>query len=99
MSADRDLDRVYRSALRALVTPGLYGADLESSPLIEHPTVLAAIGPDMSRQSRARAFIRILEEVIDKRLQPHDQVAAKALFALGEWAGRPVTERHRKVAR
>ncbi|MET8003723.1 hypothetical protein [Nonomuraea glycinis] len=87
------------AALRALITPGLYGAALESSPLLRHPAVLARSGAHATRQGRVRALIAALEEVIERHLRANDQVAARMLFALGEWSGRSVTERHRAVAR
>ncbi len=98
MSDETGPDPVYRQALKKLITPGLYGADLENCVLVDHPAVLAATGPNATRQARAEAFIAILEEVIDKRIPPHDRGVARALFAIGEWSGRSVTERHRWVA-
>jgi hypothetical protein len=86
-------------ALRALITPGLYGADLENSQLLDHPAVLARAGEGATRRARAQAFIDVLEDVIDRQLRANDKVAARMLFALGEWSGRPATERHRAVAK
>ncbi|MFD1542010.1 hypothetical protein [Nonomuraea guangzhouensis] len=86
-------------ALRELVTPGLYRADLEHSPLLRHPAVLSRAGKGASQQARVRVLIAVLEEVTERQLRASDQVAARMLFALGEWAGRAVTERHRAVAK
>lgn len=86
-------------ALRALVAPGVYTAELESSLLIDLPVVTARVGKQAAREVRARAFITVLETVIGTRLSRSDQAAASILFALGDWSGVPVRERHHAVAR
>lgn len=91
--------RPHIAALRQLITPGLYAAPLESSPLINLPVVLARSGTNASAGMRAQTFILALEEVVADRLKGPDQLAARILFAMGDWAGRPVQDRHHRVAR
>ena len=81
------------------MTPGLYAADLERSPLIDLPTVIARAGPRAPRTVRAQTFIAVVETVISTRLSKGDRAAASILFAVGEWSGVPVRERHHAVAR
>lgn len=87
------------AALRALITPGVYAAELESSPLIDLPAVEARAGPDAPRTMRAQVFIDLLESVIDARLNTTDRTAASILFGIGTWSGMPVRERHYEVAK
>ncbi|MFG2090599.1 MULTISPECIES: hypothetical protein [unclassified Spirillospora] len=101
MSAALTPDPVERwvTALRALITPGLYGADLEASPLLDHPAVRARTGGGAARNHRAEALIAVLEETVETRLRADDRVVARMLLGIGEWSGRPVTERHRAAAK
>ncbi len=87
------------AALRALITPGVYAAELETSPLIDLPVVEARAGPDAPRTVRAQVFIELLENVINARLSTTDRAAASILFGIGTWSGIPVRERHYEVAR
>jgi hypothetical protein len=87
------------AALRALVTPGVYAAELETSLLIDLPAVEARAGPDAPRTMRAQVFIELLENVINVRLSTTDRTAASILFGLGSWSGVPVRERHYEVAK
>jgi hypothetical protein len=87
------------AALRALITPGVYAAELETSPLIDLPAVEARAGPDSPKTVRAQAFIQLLENVINVRLSPTDRAAASILFGIGTWSGKPVRERHYEVAK
>jgi hypothetical protein len=87
------------AALRALITPGVYAAELETSPLIDLPAVEARAGPDAPRTMRAQVFIKLLENVINVRLSTTDRMAASMLFGLGTWSGVPVRERHYEVAK
>jgi hypothetical protein len=87
------------AALRALITPGVYAAELETSPLVDIPAVAARAGPDAPRTVRAQAFIELLENVINARLSTTDRTAASILFGIGTWSGVPVRERHYEVAR
>jgi hypothetical protein len=87
------------AALRALITPGVYAAELETSPLIDLPVVEARAGPDAPRTVRAQVFIELLENVVNVRLSTTDRAAASILFGTGTWSGVPVRERHYEVAR
>jgi hypothetical protein len=87
------------AALRALISPGVYAAELETSPLIDLPAVEARAGPDAPRTVRAQAFIELLENVINVRLSTTDRAAASILFGIGTWSGKPVRERHYEVAK
>jgi hypothetical protein len=87
------------AALRALITPGVYAAELETSPLIDLPVVEARAGPDAPRTVRSQAFIELLENVINVRLSTTDRTAASILFGIGTWSGVPVRERHYEVAK
>jgi hypothetical protein len=89
----------FAAALRALITPGVYAAELEASPLIELPAVEARAGPDAPRTVRAQVFIELLENVINVRLSNTDRTAASILFGTGNWSGVPVRERHYAVAK
>jgi hypothetical protein len=90
---------LHLATLRKLINPGLYTAALENSPLIDLAVVRARAGENARRSVRARVFIEVLEEVVDTRLKGSDRAAARILFAMGEWTGRPVQERHHEVAR
>src|SRR5215472_5628813 len=87
------------AALRALITPGVYAAELETSPLIDLPAVESRAGPDAPRTVRAQVFIELLENVINVRLSTTDRTAASILFGIGTWSGKPVRERHYEVAK
>src|SRR5215472_2802952 len=87
------------AALRALITPGVYAAELETSPLIDLPAVESRAGPDAPRTVRAQAFIELLENVVNVRLSTTDRTAASILFGIGTWSGVPVRERHYNVAK
>src|SRR5580693_34885 len=87
------------AALRALVTPGAYAAELETSPLIDLQAVQARAGPDAPRTMRAQIFIELLENVINVRLSTTDRTAASILFGIGTWSGVPVRQRHYEVAK
>jgi hypothetical protein len=86
-------------ALRALITPGVYAAALESSPLIDLAGVTARAGAGAPRTTRAQVFIQVLENVISSRLSKTDREAARMLFAVGDWSGVPARERHYAVAK
>ena len=91
--------QAFVAALRALVTPGVYAAELETSPLIDLPAVEARAGPDAPRTVRAQVFIELLENVINVRLSTTDRTAASILFGIGTWSGVPARERHYEVAK
>lgn len=94
-----DQTQSFVAALRALITPGVYAAELETSPLIDLPAVEARAGPDAPRTVRAQAFIELLVNVINVRLSTTDAAAASILFATGTWSGVPARERHYEVAK
>jgi hypothetical protein len=96
--ASEDED-AHRAALRALITPGLYTAPLEDSALIDLPVVRARAGQDASPGTRAQFFIAALEEVVETILQGPDRQAAKILFGIDDWSGKPVRDRHHAVAK
>ncbi len=87
------------AALRALVTPGVYAAELETSPLVDLPAVEARAGPDAPRTMRAQVFIELLENVINARLNTSDRTAASILFGIGTWSGMPARERNYEEAK
>jgi hypothetical protein len=94
-----DQTRQVMAALRALITPGVYAAALEDSPLIDLPVVTARAGVSAPKTARAQVFIEVLETVINSRLSKADRAAASILFAVGDWSGVSARERHYEVAR
>lgn len=94
-----DDTRRLTGALRDLIRPGVYAAALENSPLIELPAVTKRTGAEAPATTRARAFIEVLNTVISSRLSRTDRDAASILFAVGDWSGVPVRERHHAVAK
>jgi hypothetical protein len=92
-------NKKYVNALKALVAPGLYAADLETSALVELPVVALHAGPEATPNAKARHFIRIFEGVITERLVKNDRRAAEILFALDDWAGVPARDRRIAVAK
>jgi hypothetical protein len=97
--SSRDQLQPLLAALRELITPGVYAAGLENSPLVDLPAVVARTGTGARPTVRAQAFIGLLESVIASRLSRSDKAAASILFAVGDWSGVPVRERHYAVAR
>jgi hypothetical protein len=94
-----DQTRQLVAALRALITPGLYAAALEDSPLVDLPVVTARAGAGAPKTVRAQVFIEVLETVINTRLSKTDQAVAGILFAVGDWSGMSARERHYTVAK
>ncbi|MFJ7211491.1 hypothetical protein [Amycolatopsis sp. NPDC098790] len=92
-------DKTYVAALRALIGPGLYAADLENSPLIDLPVVHRLAGRDSTPNAKARSFIELFEGVVTGQLVKNDRTAAEMLFALDNWAGVPARDRRVEVAR
>lgn len=103
MAAERTREpeqlRQYLGALKALIPPGLYAAELETSPLLELPVVTDEIGESASPNAKARRFIEIFERVITARLVKNDRAAMEMLFALDDWAGVPARDRRAAVAK
>ncbi|GAA2662032.1 prenyltransferase/squalene oxidase repeat-containing protein [Streptomyces vastus] len=93
-----DID-IYIEALKALISPGVYAAPLEDSPLIDLPAVVRRVGLRSSPGARARGFIVVLERVVAEQLKMNDRQAAEMLFALGDWTGKPAQERRVAVAK
>ncbi|MFA1541359.1 hypothetical protein [Actinomadura monticuli] len=101
MSAAATPDPLERwiKALRELITPGLYGAHLENSPLLDHPAVLARAGAGAPATARVRALIGVLEDAVENGLRFDDRTVARILLGFGEWSGRQVIDRHRAAAK
>lgn len=94
-----DKTDLYIDALKALISPGVYAAPLESSPLIDLPVVVRGVGHHASPGARAREFIAVLERVVSQQLRKNDRTAAEMLFALSDWTGKPAQERRDAVAK
>ena len=92
-------NKKYVNALKALVAPGLYAADLENSALVELPVVAVHTGAEATPNAKARYFIQLFESVITGRLVKNDRKAAEMLFALDDWAGVPARDRRIAVAK
>jgi GMP synthase-like glutamine amidotransferase len=93
-------DIPYIDALRALIRTGVAAAPgLEHSPLIALPVVLQQSGPDASPAKRAHIFISVLQHTIAQRLTGKEAQTASILFGLGEYAGVPIQNRYRTVAK
>ncbi|MFD9283749.1 prenyltransferase/squalene oxidase repeat-containing protein [Streptomyces mirabilis] len=90
---------IHIEALKALISPGVYAAALEDSPLIDLPVVVKRVGLGSAPGVRARGFIDVLERVVAEQLKMNDRKAAEMLFALGEWTGKPAQERRVAVAK
>jgi len=90
----------YIDALRALIRTGA-AADpsLEASVLIDLPVVIQQSGNKASAEKRAHTFIKILQHVASSRLEGKDSETAVILFGFGPYAGVPVQERYRAVAK
>ncbi|MFA1545011.1 hypothetical protein [Actinomadura chokoriensis] len=86
-------------ALKALITPGLYGANLEDSPLLDHPVVRERAGDGATTAARVQALIAVLEDAVENRLRHDDQAVARMLLGIGRYSGRPVTDRHWDAAK
>lgn len=88
------------AALKQLARSGQGAAqDLERSPLVDLPAVIGEAGSNAPAEVRADTFLRILREVIATRLVGSDQAKAEALFGYGRYAGLPMQERYRAVAK
>jgi GMP synthase (glutamine-hydrolysing) len=93
-------DAPYVNALRGLIRTGVMAApSLERSPLIGLPVVLRQSGPDASATKRAHIFIEVLRKVITQRLTGKESQTAVILFGLDEYAGVPIQDRYRTVAK
>jgi GMP synthase (glutamine-hydrolysing) len=92
-------DMPYIKELRALIRTGVMAAYLESSPLIDLAVVVRQSGQDATPAKRAHTFIKMLRHVIKRRLEGKEAETASILFGLDAYAGMPVQERYRAVAR
>ncbi|MBB4930373.1 hypothetical protein F4561_001193 [Lipingzhangella halophila] len=94
-----DYAKVHIDALRVLISPGIYAASLEDSPLLELPAVENKSGGEASLGVRAQVLIDLMEKIVDERLINKDREAVRMLFGLGQWAGVPARDRRSSVAR
>lgn len=93
-------DAAYVEALRELIRTGVMAAPgLESSPLIRLPVVQLHSGPEARPAKRAYIFIKILQQVIQQRLEGKDAETANILFGFEGYAGVPIQDRYRAVAK
>jgi GMP synthase (glutamine-hydrolysing) len=93
-------DAPYIEALRALIRTGAMAAPrLEESPLIDLPIVLQRSGQDASTTKRADTFIKVLQKIIKQRLSGKESSTATILFGFEEYAGVPIQDRYRAVAK
>lgn len=93
-------DIPFIDALRALIRTGVKAApQLEHSPLIDLPLVLQQSGDQASPAKRAHTFIETLHRVINQRLEGKEAETATILFGFDEYAGLPIQDRYRAVAK
>jgi GMP synthase (glutamine-hydrolysing) len=93
-------DAQYVEALRGLIRTGVRAApNLESSPLVDMPVVLQRSGHGASPTKRAHVFTTILQEVVRRRLTGKEAQTALILFGLEAYAGVPIQDRYRAVAK
>lgn len=93
-------DAPYIHALRGLIRTGVMAdPSLEQSPLVDLPVVLQRSGPDASVTKRAYIFIELLQHVITHRLSGKEATTATILFGLDEYAGLPIQDRYKTVAK
>lgn len=93
-------DAIHIKALRELIRTGAIAAPrLESSPLINLPVVLYHAGPHSSPAKRAYTFISVLQQIIRQRLQGKEAETANILFGFEGYAGVPIQDRYRAVAK
>ena len=91
---------IYVEALRELIRTGAMAAPtLESSCLIDLPVVLQRCGANASPPKRAYTFIKILQQVSKQRLEGKDAETACILFGFEGYAGVPIQDRYRAVAK
>jgi len=95
-----DTDNLLVDELRKLIRTGATAAPaLEVSPLLDMPVVLQASGPNASPAKRAHVFITILRRVVQERLEGREAETAALLFGFDTYAGVPVQDRYRAVAK
>lgn len=88
------------AALRELIRTGAAAyPNLEASCLIDLPVVRQQSGVDASATKRAHVFTQILQHIIGHRLQGKDIQVATILFSFDSYAGVPIQDRYRAVAK
>ena len=93
-------DAHYIEALRDLIRTGVMAAPgLEMSPLIDLAVVRRQSGRGASAAKRAYVFIQILQQVIKRRLEGKEAETANILFGFEGYAGVPIQDRYRAVAK
>lgn len=93
-------DAPFIEALRELIRTGVMAApSLESSPLVDLPIVHRHSGKGASPAKRAYTFIKILQQVIKQRLEGKEAETANILFGFEGYAGVPIQDRYRAVAK
>lgn len=90
----------YIDALRSLIRTGAAAAPLlEQSPLIDLPVVLQQCDRNASATKRAHVLITVLQDVTTHRLTGKESETAAILFGFDTYAGMPLQDRYRAVAR
>ncbi len=90
----------YISALRGLIRTGAAASPtLESSLLIDLPAVWQRCTPSASSLKRSHVFIKLLHHVITQRFEGKDSETALILFGYDRYAGVPIQDRYRAVAK
>jgi GMP synthase-like glutamine amidotransferase len=93
-------DAFFVDALRDLIRTGVMAApNLEQSPLLDMPIVLRHAGPAASPTKRAHEFTKILRHIVRQRLEGKEAQTATILFGLEDYAGVPIQDRYRAVAK
>lgn len=93
-------DTEYLEALRKLIRSGVMGdPTLEDSPLLELPVVQQVSEPEAPPSRRAHHFITILRRIVQERLEGREAETAALLFGFDTYAGVPVQDRYRAVAK
>lgn len=93
-------DAPFIEALRELIRTGAMAAPgLESSCLIDLAVVRQRSGKGAPSAKRAYMFIKILQQVIKQRLEGKEAETANILFGFEGYAGVPIQDRYRAVAK
>ncbi len=93
-------DARFVEALRDLIRTGVMAAPgLEASPLIDLAVVDSLAGDGASAAKRAYLFIQVLQQVIKRRLEGKEAETANILFGFEGYAGVPIQDRYRAVAK
>ncbi|HLZ14871.1 MAG TPA: type 1 glutamine amidotransferase [Candidatus Saccharimonadales bacterium] len=88
------------NALRELIRSGITAAPrLEHSPLIALPAVQQRAGAGASPAKQIQAFAETMRHIISERLEGKDAQTAPILFGIDEFAGMPIQDRYRLVAK